>query len=485
MKRIFCFILVLILLPYSISLAASYPFELTEAIINSAFSDPKWNEYHPVMYAMNAVDNGSGVVVMGNEDGHNILCVLQPSSKGWKIALENDGLVPDAVFLDSNSRPDLTRMDDETGTRYSFSVSPYQIKKGQYVINFSRDQNGEWWINGFSFEASFSGDAAMLGYTQFGMFEYDDIPEGKLHCYAGGDPYTGSEPEVDRSIIDKNETGLSFKLSEFVLEDYITALLKLYCDENTINEMLLYPVTDEEMAADCRARYVKNGDVYTLYKAFIWEHGYYLTWDPQDWAAFGNTFSALMQKKAEEDAYNRGSELYKLSASGYRMPKDDELSYDEALQTAAQIIANHQAEFTNLDANGLTPRAALLGTPPAGMPAMWKVAYFSKDYKKGFVTQFDAKTGKETDFFEWDASILATYVPFIYTEEGEMAKNLEEMRAFTLYYYYNPDGGKYYHEAPECKSVSRRFLPMLRFLRIEITQTKYTSLAPCPYCAHD
>jgi hypothetical protein len=318
MKRSLCFILVLLLMPYSVSMAASHPFELTEAIIKSAFSDPKWNGYYPVLYAMNAVDNGSGVVVMGNEDGHNILCVLQPSSKGWGIVIENDGIVPDAVFLDSNFYPDLMRMDDKTGTRYSFSVSPYQNKKGQYAINFSRDRAGEWWIHGFSFEASFSGDAARLGYTQFGMFEYDDIPEGKLHCYAGGDPYTGGEPEVDRSIIDKSITGLSFKLSEFVLEEYITALLSLYCDKNTIREMLLYPVTDAEMAADCRARYGKNGEVYFLYKAFIWEHGYYLTWDLQDWAAFGNTFSMLLRDKGEKDGYSleRGIDCGQLGGGG-------------------------------------------------------------------------------------------------------------------------------------------------------------------------
>ncbi len=480
MKRAFCLVLILLLLPYSVSMAASYPFELTEAIINSVFSDPKWDVYHPVQYSMNAVDNGSGVVVMGNEDGHNILCVLQPSSEGWEIAVENDGVVPDAVFLDSDSRPDLMRMDDETGTRYSFTVSPYRNKEGGYGVTFSRGFSGEWRIHGFSFEPSFSGDAARLGYTQFGMYEGNDLPEGKLHIYAAKNIGAGAEPEVDRRIINKDETGLTFTLSEFVLEEYITALLSQYCDENAIKEMLAYPVTDEEMAADRRALYDKNGNVNILFEAFLWEHGYYLTWDLQDWIVFENTLSELIQEKAD-----LRSDISKLSQSGYRMPNDDELSYDEALDTVAQIIANHQTESGNQDTNRLTPRAVLLGSPPDGLPPMWKVAYFSKNYKEGFVAQFDAKTGEETDFFEWDGSILATFVPFIYTEEGEMAKRLEEMRAFTIYYYYNPDGGKYYHEASECTSVSSRFLPMKRFLRIEITQTPYASLAPCPYCVHD
>ena len=48
--------------------------------------------------------------------------------------------------------------------------------------------------------------------------------------------------------------------------------------------------------------------------------------------------------------------------------------------------------------------------------------------------------------------------------------------------YYNPDGGKYYHEDQYCPSVKSRFLPMTEFTYGELDTGAFAKLTPCAQC---
>ena len=51
--------------------------------------------------------------------------------------------------------------------------------------------------------------------------------------------------------------------------------------------------------------------------------------------------------------------------------------------------------------------------------------------------------------------------------------------------YYNPKGGKYFHEDKNCKSVKRRYLPLAPFTYRELDTGTFASLKPCPTCVHN
>ena len=48
--------------------------------------------------------------------------------------------------------------------------------------------------------------------------------------------------------------------------------------------------------------------------------------------------------------------------------------------------------------------------------------------------------------------------------------------------YYNPDGGKYFHENQNCPSVKSRFLPLSPFTYGELDSGSFAKLTPCPKC---
>ena len=48
--------------------------------------------------------------------------------------------------------------------------------------------------------------------------------------------------------------------------------------------------------------------------------------------------------------------------------------------------------------------------------------------------------------------------------------------------YYNPDGGRYYHENQNCPSVKSRFLPLTAFTYGELDSGKFNALTPCSKC---
>lgn len=49
--------------------------------------------------------------------------------------------------------------------------------------------------------------------------------------------------------------------------------------------------------------------------------------------------------------------------------------------------------------------------------------------------------------------------------------------------YYNPDGGKYYHDESRCSSVKDRYLPFKgEITYADLDTPEYSKLTPCPYC---
>ena len=48
--------------------------------------------------------------------------------------------------------------------------------------------------------------------------------------------------------------------------------------------------------------------------------------------------------------------------------------------------------------------------------------------------------------------------------------------------YYNPEGGKYFHEDQNCPSVKSRFLPLSPFTYGELDSDDFAKLTPCPKC---
>ncbi|MBO4925776.1 MAG: L,D-transpeptidase family protein [Clostridia bacterium] len=48
--------------------------------------------------------------------------------------------------------------------------------------------------------------------------------------------------------------------------------------------------------------------------------------------------------------------------------------------------------------------------------------------------------------------------------------------------YYNPDGGRYFHEDPNCSSVSRRFLPLTAITYGELNE-RFPKMSPCEHCS--
>ncbi|MBQ9264309.1 MAG: L,D-transpeptidase family protein [Clostridia bacterium] len=50
--------------------------------------------------------------------------------------------------------------------------------------------------------------------------------------------------------------------------------------------------------------------------------------------------------------------------------------------------------------------------------------------------------------------------------------------------YYNPNGGKYFHENQNCSSVKNRYLPLSAFTYGELDSGEFAKLTACPTCAH-
>ena len=49
--------------------------------------------------------------------------------------------------------------------------------------------------------------------------------------------------------------------------------------------------------------------------------------------------------------------------------------------------------------------------------------------------------------------------------------------------YYNPDGGKYYHDDQNCSSIKDRYLPLKgQFTYAELDNSDNARFTPCPYC---
>ena len=49
--------------------------------------------------------------------------------------------------------------------------------------------------------------------------------------------------------------------------------------------------------------------------------------------------------------------------------------------------------------------------------------------------------------------------------------------------YYNPNGGKYYHESQNCATVKSRYLPLTEFKYSELDTAAFSKLSPCSGCA--
>lgn len=48
--------------------------------------------------------------------------------------------------------------------------------------------------------------------------------------------------------------------------------------------------------------------------------------------------------------------------------------------------------------------------------------------------------------------------------------------------YYNRNGGRFYHEDPECSSVNSKYLPLIELPREELAESPYNNLLPCTHC---
>ena len=67
-------------------------------------------------------------------------------------------------------------------------------------------------------------------------------------------------------------------------------------------------------------------------------------------------------------------------------------------------------------------------------------------------------------------------------EEFEAALTPIRYPAEDLQVYYNPNGGKYYHSEERCSSVKERYLPLTGFDYALLDSGDYAKLTPCPYC---
>lgn len=78
----------------------------------------------------------------------------------------------------------------------------------------------------------------------------------------------------------------------------------------------------------------------------------------------------------------------------------------------------------------------------------------------------------------WDTLKLWTKI-LIWDDTGRFI----EYPADDLPMYYNPDGGKNYHEDQYCSAVKDRYLPLTAFTYGELDTGKYAELTPCNSCA--
>lgn len=77
----------------------------------------------------------------------------------------------------------------------------------------------------------------------------------------------------------------------------------------------------------------------------------------------------------------------------------------------------------------------------------------------------------------WDNLKLNTRV-FIWDDVGRNIPIPDD----SIELFYNPDGGKYYHNEANCSSVKSRFLPLTGFTYGEMETSPFDKLTACPYC---
>lgn len=449
--------------------------DVTDAMLG-AFVGTELEGYTPLLYSRSSGHNAVAIVM--HQKDHRVLCILEPEGDGWRIAVQSD----EAISDESVPMEDwLVRLDAMEAGSYSISFGAYKRAQGNYTLNIRPDESGDWVISGFAFRPSYSGIVDILGFDQFGMLEDAEAGEGALSTYAGRPAEGEEEPEIERGTAEKQDLPLSFRLEEFDLRAYTEALLGLYCGEAAVQEALDFKVTNADMAADCTARYEADGSIHDLYDAWIWQYGSYYTWDTNTWARFGETFAPAAREAALEDRAFVNADLYKLSANAHRLPGSGELTRAKAIEQAEAIAASHGWE-PQVPMEDMIVRASVFDEPHDGRWPVWKVAFFTPDYQAGALVQLDAQSGAENDYTLWDAAVLGKIVPFTYTRPGEIAQNLEDWYAIGSSYYYNPNGGQYYHTNPECSSVSERYRPLTRFLKTELGEEPYNVLQKCPKC---
>lgn len=66
---------------------------------------------------------------------------------------------------------------------------------------------------------------------------------------------------------------------------------------------------------------------------------------------------------------------------------------------------------------------------------------------------------------------------------GEASKMIESQEAIQVnLYYYNPEGGSYYHSDKACNTIHPGHFPLKEISGHELSGTGYSLLKPCPVC---
>lgn len=206
------------------------------------------------------------------------------------------------------------------------------------------------------------------------------------------------------------------------------------------------------------------------------EKGKWRFWSYADKAAFCERYGAYPYQEIPNET---GAPAH------YALPTAEDTPYEAALDTAKRAVVEH-----------LGAKADVLDVLP--ICAYFRQSFWTNqdgDKSDAWIIQFCETSGEQNPLF--DAVVFSPSGQVLTVMERDVPREINGTAALRQWssqnlmsadslpdtLYFNPDGGKYYHYDANCRSVSRKYLPLTPFANELLTmRPEFSVLTGCPIC---
>lgn len=204
------------------------------------------------------------------------------------------------------------------------------------------------------------------------------------------------------------------------------------------------------------------------------EKGNYRFWSYADKAAFCQQYGA----------YPYGTED---TITNWAMPTQGDTPYETALLTAKQAAVEYLgADAAKLDQLLLSTsyRRSFYTRSDGGISDAWVIQFCDTAGERYPLVDAVILSPSGDVLCVMERNVPAEMKGFVALKQWRSESAVSEAEsALPDTWYYNPEGGKYYHYDANCPSVSSKFLPLTPFASVLWSmRPEYSVLDFCPYC---